>query len=372
MKILLMGDASNYHAALAGGLQSLGHEVCLASDGGGWIRTPRDIDVSRGASKAAGLALYGRMSLLQATSLRGFDVVQFISPGFIQLRPARLESLLRRFRRQNGSLFLSAIGYDHSLVRNLTSSHPALAYSEWQVEGRPMAWREDSNAQYDQWMSPVLAAYNDVFYSHIDGAVTALYEYHRIIEAEHPSLPVTYGGIPVDTAGLPRHSNRTDGKIRILYACRRGREGEKGADVLLPMLHRLEAERPGRVEIVSPPNMPFADFVRVLSGCDIVCDQLYSYTPGTTALMAMSMGVIPISGGEEEYYRFIGEPPGLRPVFNPDPLDLEGTYARLLALVDDPELLRSMAACGPGFVRRHNDAVTVARRFVSAWEGTGG
>ena len=368
MKILLMGDASNYHAALAGALRSLGHEVCLASDGGGWIRTPRDIDLSRGASKAAGLALYGRLSWLQATTLRGFDVVQFISPGFVQLRPARLESLLRRFRRQNGSLFLSAIGYDHSLVKNLTSQHPALGYSEWQTGGRILPWRYDPNAQYDQWMAPDLAAYNDVFYSHIDGAVTALYEYHRILEAEHPSLPLTYGGIPVDISGLPQHRSGADGRIRILYACRRGREGEKGADILLPMLRRLEAERPGRVEIVAPPNMPFADFVRVLSGCDIVCDQLYSYTPGTTALMAMAMGVVPISGGEEEYYRFIGEPPGLRPVFNPDPLDPEGTYARLLALVDDPALLRHMAASGPAFVRRHNDAVSVAKRFVSAWE----
>ena len=36
MKILLIGDCSGVHSTLARGLRSLGHEVCVASDGGGW------------------------------------------------------------------------------------------------------------------------------------------------------------------------------------------------------------------------------------------------------------------------------------------------------------------------------------------------
>ncbi len=47
MKILLLGDASNYHATLAHALRLEGHDVTLASSGSGWMRTHRDIDISR-------------------------------------------------------------------------------------------------------------------------------------------------------------------------------------------------------------------------------------------------------------------------------------------------------------------------------------
>ena len=47
LRILLMGDASNYHNALATGLRRLGHDVVLASHGSGWMETERDIDLSR-------------------------------------------------------------------------------------------------------------------------------------------------------------------------------------------------------------------------------------------------------------------------------------------------------------------------------------
>ncbi len=113
--------------------------------------------------------------------------------------------------------------------------------------------------------------------------------------------------------------------------------------------------------------MPYDRFIYVLSSADIVCDQLYSYTPATTALLGMAMGVVPISGGEEEFYKFIDEGE-LRPIFNPAPCDLEGTYTRLLALADDAESIRAMSRQAPEFVMRHNDSELVARRFTEFWQ----
>ena len=51
MKILLLGDASNYHVALAKGLRTLGHDVTVASNGSKWMKTPRDIDLYRHRSE---------------------------------------------------------------------------------------------------------------------------------------------------------------------------------------------------------------------------------------------------------------------------------------------------------------------------------
>ena len=371
MKILLLGDASNYHATLATALKAKGHDVTLASDRGKWLLTSCDIDLSRKSGRLSGALLYGRLLTTLAPKLKGYDVVQFVSPGFVSLKPGRLEELLRKLRRGNGSLYLTVLGYDTSVVTNLAGPKPAVAYSEWQIDGKAQPWRYTGEADYDMWTAPRLHEYNEVFYNTIDGALTALYEYHVITQAEHPGLRLGYAGIPVDMSSLPAPSLRPgiDGKIRMLYTCRRGRELEKGGNELYAMLTRISAEFPDTTELVAPENMPFSEFVRTLASADIVSDQMYSYTPGTTALMAMAMGAVPLSGGESEYYRFIGEPyDAVRPIFNPDPRDLEGTYRRLRSLVMHPAELRRMSAAAPGFVARHNEASVVADRFISFWE----
>lgn len=368
MKILLLGDASNYHATLAHGLKALGHDVTLASDGSRWMQTERNIDLSRADSRIGGAVLYARLSTVLAPRLRGYDVVQFVSPGFARLRPQRLEKLLKKLRRNNGSLYLTALGTDSTLVRNLSGPAPALRYSEWQTGGKPTPWGASDASKRDQWLARDLADYTEAFYSNIDGAVSALYEYHKIMEAEHPAIPLAYGGIPIDTTSLCAPRIKGEGeRVKILFAAHRGREGEKGADVLFDLLKRLADEMPDKVELMMPPNMPLRQFISTLAEADMVSDQLYSFTPATTALMAMAMGVVPITGGEEEYYTFIGEHTA-RPIFNPDPEDLDDTYRRLKALVSDRAALRAMSAAAPAFVHRHNDAAVVARRFADFWQ----
>lgn len=364
MKILLLGDASNYHNALASGLTALGHDVTLASAGSRWMNTRRDIDISRRPGKIGGAMLWLKLSTVLASDLKGYDVVQLVSPGFAELRPVRLEKLFRRLRRDNGHVYLTALGTDASLVRNFLSPHPAVAYSELHSPAGRSPWSFSAEAECDKWLAPHLVAYTDMLYNSVDGVVSALYEYHRIVEAEYPGVPLAYGGIPIDLSSLPEKTPAADGPLRILFAAHRGREAMKGADRLLPVLEQLGRE--GKAQIIRPENVPYADFLKLLADCDIVSDQLYSYTPATTALLAMAMGTVPISGGEEDYYRFIGEAE-LRPIINASPTDLDGLAEQLRRLAADREALRRMSDQGRLFVERHNEARVVARRFVDFW-----
>ncbi len=365
MKVLLMGDGSAYHANLATALRAMGHSVTVASDGTRWMNTARDIDLARRPGKLSGALLWLRLSQLDAKRLRGYDVVQLSSPGFAPLRPSRLRKLLHRLKAENGAVCLSALGTDTNYVLANLASPPALGYSEWQVAGERTPWSFTEASESRLWLSDELRAYTEEFYSKIDGAVSALYEYHKVIEATHPALPLAYGGIPIVTQGLPQH-RRNDGPVKILHAVHRGREAEKGADKLLEMLRCLEHDMPGQVIVDTPDNVPYSEFLPRLAGYDMVSDQLYSYTPATTALLAMAMGVVPISGGEEEFYEFIGERQ-LRPIFNADPLDLDRTFERLKSLVADRRRLSAMAGQGAEFVSRHNEAGIVAKRFVDFW-----
>lgn len=368
MRILLLGDASNYHRALSAGLAALGHDVTLASDGGGWMCTGRDIDISRLFAGKAGGALYWlKLKSLLRRDLAGYDLVQLASPNFASLRPERLRPVFDTLRRRNGAVFLSVLGTDATYVKLLSGLDSPLKYSEWRTQSGPTPWSLTPESRKDEWTSPGLLDYTRYIYEHLDGAVSALFEYHQTTSALYPELPLAYGGIPIDLKTLPA-AERHDGAhpVKIYLAAHRGREAEKGADVLFPLFRRFAEANPGRVELVSPPNMPYSDFLRFLSGTDVLVDQLYSYTPATSALLGMAMGVIPVTGGEPEFAEFVGEKEPL-PVLNPDPACPEKIITSLEALLDNPAEMARMRRAAQEFVRKHNCADRVAARFDAFW-----
>lgn len=367
MRILLLGDASNYHRALSGALTAMGHDVTLASDGSGWMNTGRDIDISRPApgGKLGGALLWLKMRGLLRSDLRGYDVVQLASPTFAALRPGRLKGVFDALRRENGSVFLTALGTDSVYVRALTGANPPLRYSEWNLGSSPTAWAASDVSQRESWLGHELADYTDYVYDRIDGAVSALYEYHAVLEAAKPDLALAYGGIPVAPAEAPGRS--ATGPMRIYLAAHKGREAEKGADILFPLVREFATSRPGDVELLEPENMPYARFLEFLGGVDVLVDQLYSYTPATSALLAMARGAVAVSGAEPEFGAFIGEP-GPLPIINASPLEPEAFVGELVRMADDRALLLDTGRRAAEFVRRNNSARTVAARFVDFWQ----
>lgn len=364
MKILLIGDASNYHHTLAIALRKMGHDVTLASDGGKWMHTGRDIDLSRGEGKLAGGLLWLRMNLLMSTRLRGYDVVQISSPGFVYLRPPLLRRLFDRLRCDNGIITLAALGTDSLYVDSVTGSDSPLRYSEWKVGGEPTPYYKSNVEERGKWLDPALSGYCRHVYDNVDGVLSALYEYHEVCRRYVSDDRLAYAGIPVtipaDTLSQPAD------KVNILVACHKGREVEKGIDRLLPIVKRV-ADRHADVHLDFVQNVPLQEFKRLLMRAHIVVDQLYSYTPATTALMAMAMGKTVVSGGEPEYYDFIGEPAS-HPIINADPCNLDKLEEDLDSLLTSPEKLAAMGESSRRFVMKHNAAEVVARRCLDFWE----
>ena len=364
MKVLLLGDASNYHSCLAAALRRQGCTVVVASAGSGWMDTRRDIDLSRGSSRLSGAWLYARLMAMTRTSLRGFDVVQLVAPVFATLRPERLRPLFDRLRRANGRIFLDALEADPCYVEACTSANPPLPFSEWQVGLSPSPMALANPGLRESWLA--LRPYYDYVLDRVDGVVTALYEYHKVCSTHIAPSRLAYGGIPVDLASLPVPKPRSGGKCRIMAAYHATRMAEKGAGILLDMARRIVARHPGHATLDIVSNLPYDRFLGRLASADIVLDQLYACSPATTALLAMALGAVPVTGGAGEYYRFIGED-RLRPIVTADPFSLDRTERDIEQLVLNPGALAAMRADGRPFVARHNDADVVARRFIDFW-----
>lgn len=119
LKILLLGDASNFHHTLSVGLERLGHDVTVASEGGRWMHTGRDIDISRAPlpGKLGGLALWIRLRAGLMRRFTGFDVVSIHSHGFLPLRPGRIQTVYDYLLKGNRGVFHSVLGTSPSYVR---------------------------------------------------------------------------------------------------------------------------------------------------------------------------------------------------------------------------------------------------------------
>ncbi len=362
MKILFLGDAANYHYALASALRRLGHDVTLASDGCKSMRMTRDIDISRHHGVLGGVWLWLKLNTLLSADLKGYDIVQLCSPTFIPLRPQRLLGILRRLKKDNGRVFLTDLGNTPHYVEMCIDPESPLLYNEWR---NPSIALPEENPQVKAWLAPELRQYCRELYSKVDGIVTALYEYHMADLRYVGPARLHYLGIPIDLPSLP-HPLHHNGPVRILSAFDAARADHKGAGILHDLAAQAVADNPGRAVLRQVHDIPYSQFINEVAAADIVLDQLYSYTPATTALLTMAMDGVSVSGGEEDFYRFIGEQE-LRPIVNASPLDLSATEARLREIVSDSEVLNRLKRQSREFVELYHSADSLALTLIDIW-----
>lgn len=368
MKILLLGDYSNCHRTLATGLRRLGHDVAVASNGTAWMCTERDIDISRRPGKAGGLRLWldlkwGRLR----PALRGNDIVAVHDVNFALLRPSRLRPLFDRLRRDNGAVFLTSMSTDIAYLDMVQPPHSPLRYSEWFVGDEPSRMHRSRPDAWAAWHDPALVAYQRHALGALDGAVSVLYEYHLGIEQAMGAGRVAYGGLPIDTELLEPVdlSGVADGKVKLFLGRDRTRKLMKGSDLLEDAAREVVRRHPDRAVLDIVENVPYDEFRRRLRDAHVVLDQIYSYTPATTALMAMAYGLNVVSGGEPEYYDFIGETDN-RPIINA-PIELDALTDCIEQVLLHPEQIAERGRRSREFVLKHNDCTTVAARFLDFW-----
>ena len=363
MKILFLGDASNYHRTLANALARMGHDVTVASHGSYWQNTQRDIDISRPyKGKIGGAMLWIKLNTSLRNSFIGYDVVHISNPTFLDLRPHRIREIFHRLKRDNGKVFLTALGTDSYYVEMCCQPDSPLRYSEWQIDGKPGPVINKKN----EWLQPSLKDHCYFIYDNIDGVVTALYEYDLSVKRILPADMIAYGGIPIDTTVIsPQYIVNVPEKVTLFLGRHRNRQAEKGTDRIEQMAKSVVAKYPDRCRLDIVENLPYDEYLTRLRNAHVVMDQLYSYTPATNALLAMAMGLNTLSGGEVDYYKFINENE-LRPIINAIPDD-DVLFKAIEDVVLYPEIIVKRSQEGRKLVEKHNDSMVVAQRFIDFW-----
>lgn len=367
MKILFLGDYSGFHSTLAKQLRAEGRDCTVVSGGSGYMNTARDISLTRRPGKVSG-AKYLLQALRLLPKLKGYDVVELINPGFFDLRPEKLKYFFDRLKKQNGIISLTLAGTDSNFVKAMTGENE-FRHTDYRVGEVPTEYAVKFSEETENWLQNPLADYCRYVYDSVDGAVSGLYEYHVAAEKYLNGKPLVYGGIPVDTEVLKftEFSKKDDEKINLFVGIKREYAEFKGTDRLLSAAKEIERRFPDRCEVTVVENVPLAEYLQKMDKADVILDQIYSYTPATNALQAMAKGKIAVSGGEPEFYDFIGEQE-LMPIVNalPDDEELKGVLENLVT--KNGEELREMSVASRRFIEKHNSSAVVAKRFLSAWE----
>lgn len=367
MKILFVGDYSGFHHTLARQLRALGHECVVASDGSRCMDTTRDVDITRRPGLLNSFTYVGKLVNL-FSRFKGYDIVQLINPGFVHLKPEKQRYFFNKLKRSNGKVGLTLAGTD-SLYASALMNTDIFRYSEYRVGNALTPYAEAHADVINRWLSAELTEYCKFIYDNVDGAVSALYEYHEAAKPHIAGKPLVYAGIPIDTDNLSfKPIGAGNGrKINILAGIKSEMTLFKGTDRMLAAAREVERLHPDVCRVSEAKDLPLNDYLQRLEEADIVLDQLYSYTPATNALQTMAMGKIAVSGAEPEYYRFIGEEE-MRPIVNAVPDD-RALVRQLEELVTMPiEDIRKMSVTGRAFVEKHNSSAVVAQRFLKAWE----
>ncbi len=362
MKILLIGEYSNVHWTLAEGLRSLGHTVCVASNGDFWKNYKRDISLTRSNGKLGGIKLLLK-TLFTLPRLRGYDVVQIINPMFLELKAERIAPIYRYLRKHNKKIFLGAYGMDHYWVKGCTSTPRIFRYSDFNIGNTPIS-NSYTKEQIADWSDTPKAHLNKMIARDCNGIIAGLYEYHAVYENEFKEK-LTYIPYPVPQ-GEATGTHDGKRKIRFFIGINKERSTYKGTDIMLRALERIVHDYPQRCEILKAENVPFAQYQKMIDNCDVLLDQLYGYSPAMNALLAMSKGKIVVGGAEEEYYRFLGEE-NMRPLVNVTPTE-DDVYNKLKLLIEHPEEIARMQQECATIAQKHHSPRKVAEQYLKFWE----
>ena len=362
MRILLFEDYSRLHTLIAKGLRELGHEVTLVGNGNMFHGFQRDIDIQRGNGPLAGIRHIIRLTSL-LPKFKGYDIVQLINPDCFGLKAKREYPFYKYLRRNNRKIVVGAFGCDWYWVDD-GLHHKTFRYGDFYI-GDTM--RKDAAAQtfINEYCDTPKGDYTRYVMEDADWIPTCLYEYQACYEQYFPHK-TQYIPLPIEI-DYKQPVHEFDGHhIRFFIGIDRARSQYKGTDIMLRALNDVVMKHPDKAEIVKVESLPYQEYQAAMNSCDVMLDQLYSYTPSMNSLLAMSKGIIVVGGGEPENYEILNETE-LRPIINVEPT-YESVCQQLEWLLDHTHLINQLKNDSIEYVKRHHDYRKVAKQYEAMYQ----
>lgn len=357
MRILLLGEFSSLHFNLKHGLQTLGHEVILASSGDGWKRIPNDIDLGTERKGLRG-KFFKILKIVKALpKFKGFDIVQIIQPKVFSNSVILNYLVIKFILFFNKKLFLVGAGgaTNNSYIADyLQYKHPYKDYYSAIAGDSSILWSQTLvGRKYNKWLNRVISGYIPIMYEYAEGYRQVAYS--KLCN----TIP-----IPIDVESVEYGENVFDGKVVFFHGL--NNEKQKGTYLIRKAMENLKARFPDLVEVIVEGNMPLSDYMHLLRRVNVVVDQAYSISYGVNALYSMAMGKIVIGGGESECLEEFGLSNSPIIPVKPSVSDIEN---KLLYVLENRSKIQGLGLESRRYVLRNHSSVIVAEKYIQNWFG---
>jgi glycosyltransferase involved in cell wall biosynthesis len=236
-------------------------------------------------------------------------------------------------------------------------------YSDFNM-GLEVRESDENDIWIREWLRGKKGELNQRIAADCDGIIAGLYEYYASY-APHYADKMTFIPFPIRPNKEVKVSEQVPQRVRFFIGIQKHRSVYKGTDIMLRALERVAQELPEKCEIVRVESVPFAEYVQLMNGSDVILDQLYSYTPAMNALEAMARGLIVVGGAEPEHYALMNEHK-LQPIINVQPQE-ESVYQALKELALHPERIPQLKRDSVNYILKHHDYIKVAKRYLEVW-----
>ena len=376
MKILLVGEYSRLHNSLQEGLAALGHQVILISTGDYFKKYPSDIIIQRsfdtGLARKIKIVIYilfkfditswsmTRQFFKNASSLKGFDVVQLINESPFGAAVKDEIKMISFLKQNNKKLFLLSCGTDYlSVQHQLSNVNPYSILSNYK-DGKVSKIEFKSVLKYTTTPFKELHQY---LFKNIDGVIASDYDYHMPLAGNSKYLGLIPN--PINTSKLSVFELDTKGPIVIFMGINRTNYHSKGISYFEEALVAIQQKFPELVHIEVVENLPYDQYIKKYNDAHIILDQVFAYDQGYNALEAMAKAKVVFTGAESgfmEHYK-LDSPVAINALPKVDSLVLA-----LEDLIKNPEKIKEIGRAAQNFVKEHHNYKEVAQLYLDTWK----
>jgi hypothetical protein len=290
MKIALVGEYSGLHLGLKKGLDVLGHETDIYSDGDAFKKIPvnKVLHSRNRGSFEKFLYYFAELPGILSHISSNYDAIQLVNPYAItgpKIPFAYSRYLFSIFKKYNGYKSLVVAGCESNVQRIMSqlgrSPCPGCLSDQKRTECRFLK---------DGTVSPTDLAvdFANVVIPFGGPSYFRSYSHERKVA---PLLP-----FPIDTTLVKYSKIKLGKKLRLLHGV--SRSGFKGSPVIIEALRIIEKKFPEDFEIEIVERLPFEKYLGKLAESDVMIDQLYGDGLGMNALLSMSAGCIVMTSFE--------------------------------------------------------------------------
>ena len=354
MKILLVGEFSALHKNIKEGLVSLGHDVTIVSTGDGWKKIESDINL--GSNKRGLLAIADKIwkLLILPKKLKGYDVVQLVSPVVFPIKFGINKALIKLIMKNNTKTFLVTAGCNDFATADFFENsykYPQF-YKEIKNSLNGFIWcQSKAGRNYNQWLL-----------KNVNGVIPIMYEYaqgFRDIGYEKllPTIPIA-----MNVDEIEYRDNVVVDKVIFFHGL--NREGVKGTPLIVEALNNLKKKYPKEIEVIIEGQIPLNEYLKILAKSNVVIDQVYSCSNGVNAIYSLALGKVVVGGGEvESLHEFNIESSPLITIQD-NVLDIE---SQLENIIQNKTEIINIGKKSRDYVERLHDYKNVAKQYVDIW-----